>query len=147
MKIASCLLPLLFALLSACDSIKHTVRESYRYELYIDFRYVSYQGQNDRQHLYLEIDSTAGIWYTGKLIVDFKDTLSIGGFSKGSRLVTSYRLPGAPPTPHSSRGLKIWSSGPTGQIRDSLTIEEQAASGGIIAGKTVLYRKPRGTCR
>ncbi|HYG15961.1 MAG TPA: hypothetical protein VEC12_09430, partial [Bacteroidia bacterium] len=64
--------------------MKKTVRDSYRYEMYIDYKYISYQGKNSTQTLCLNITSTDGMWFNGELIIDSKDTIAIRGFEKGS---------------------------------------------------------------
>jgi hypothetical protein len=110
--------------------------------MYIDFKAISYQGQNKTQHLYFEIDSVNGMWYNGKLIINNKDTFILRGFEKGSHYVTTYKIP----QKGEYGGLEIWSRGETGQIRDSLTPTESDATTGIVNEKTVLYRKPRITC-
>jgi len=129
-------------MLASCDSIKRTVKESYRYEMYIDFKNVSYQGQNSTQRLYFEIDSTKGMWYDGKLVINSKDTFMIHGFEKGSHYVTTYKIPQT----DNYGGLEIWCRGETGQIRDSLTIVDRDLTSGIVKEKTVLYRQPRKIC-
>lgn len=131
----------LFALAS-CDSISKTVRESYRYELYIDFQNVSYQGQNSTQRLYFEVDSTKASWYHGKLVINNSDTFIIQGFEKGNRYVTTYKVP------RNGRhgGLDIWTRGEIGEIRDSLTIWDPDPGSGIVKEKTVLHRQPRKVC-
>jgi hypothetical protein len=141
-RMKTTLMLLSIVIMTSCESIKKTVIESYRYEMYIDFRNVSYQGQNSTQRLYLEIDSTDGIWYRGKLIVDDKDTMRIRGFEKGSHYVTTYTIMGS----EKEGGLEIWCRGETGQIRDSLTIEDRDKTKGMIFEKTVLYRQPRKSC-
>lgn len=129
-------------LLTSCDSIRRTVSESYQYELYIDFKNVSYQGHNSMQQLYLEIDSTKGMWYEGKLVINNSDTLMIHGFEKGNHYVTTYKLPQT----DNFGGLEIWCHGEAGQIRDSLTIVDRNLTTGIVKEKTVLYRQPRIIC-
>jgi hypothetical protein len=128
--------------LASCDSIKRTVRESYQYEMYIDFKNISFQGQNSTQRLYLEIDSTKGMWYDGKLIINNRDTLMIHGFEKGSHYVTTYKIPQT----DKYGALEIWCRGERGQIRDSLTIADRNPASGIVKEKTVLYRQARITC-
>ncbi|THU38042.1 hypothetical protein FAM09_15260 [Niastella caeni] len=127
--------------LTSCDSIRRTVIESYRYEMYIDFKNISYQGQNSMQKIYLEVDSTKGMWFYGKLIINYKDTVPIEGFEKGNHYVTTYKPFGS----ERYGGLEIWGQGKMGQIRDSLTIENHYSTG-IIKEKTTLYRKPRLIC-
>lgn len=133
---------LFIAVLTSCESIKKTVRDYYRYEMYIDFKNISYQGQNNMQRLYLEIDSTNGMWYNGKLIIDNKDTILIRGFEKGSHYVTTYKKPNS----ENYGRLEIWCRGEAGQLRDSLTIEDIDNTNRIITEKTTLYRKPRIIC-
>lgn len=72
MKRTLCKLLLVIIVLTSCESMKKTVRELYRYEMYIDFKNISYQAQNNTQELYLEIDSTDRMWYIVKLIIDGK---------------------------------------------------------------------------
>lgn len=143
MKTCAITILIFISVLTSCDSIKKTVRESYQYEMYIDFKYISFQGQNSKQRLYMEIDSTDGMWYKGKLIIDDKDTFRIQGFEKGSHYVTSYQISGF----EKYGGLEIWCRGKTGQIRDSLSIEDRDIKNGIIKEKTVLYRQARKICR
>ena len=135
------ILLLLCAAFASCESIKKTVRETYKYEMYIDYKYISYQGQNSTQSLYLEIDSTNQIWYTGKLIINNSDTFLLRGFEKGSHYVTTYRRPNS----QNYGGLSIWCRGDTGMIRDSLSIENRQENR-IIKERTILYRQPRKTC-
>ena len=135
-------LVLIIALLTSCERMTKTVRESYRYEMYIDFKNISYQGQNKTQRLCLEIDSVQQIWYHGKLIINNTDTFAIRGFEKGSHYVTTYKIPGT----DKYGGLEIWCRGETGQIRDSLTIVDRDLTSGIVKQETVLYRQPRITC-
>jgi len=128
---------LIFTLIiMGCDSIKKTVKESYRYEMYIDYKYISYQGHNSTQKLYLAIDSTKGMWYYGKLIIDKEDTVKVYGFEKGNHYVTMYKEP-------KQGRLEIWCRGNKGQILDSLTIKDADDKSGIILEKTVLYRHTR----
>lgn len=133
---------LFIAVLTSCESIRKTVRESYRYEMYIDFKNISYQGQNKTQSIYLEIDSFRGMWYDGKLIINNTDTFVIRGFEKGSHYVTTYKMPGK----DKNGGLEIWCRGETGQIRDSLTIVDHDLTSGIVKETAVLYRRPRIIC-
>jgi|GEM_PF-5333980 len=130
------------AMLTSCESIKQTVRGSYQYEMYIDYKYIAYQGNNSTQQLYLEIDSVEGMWYDGKLIVNNVDTFVIHGFEKGGHYVTTYKIEGT----EKNGGLEIWCRGETGQIRDSLTIEDRDLTNGIVKEKTVLYRQSRKMC-
>ena len=133
---------LLITVLLSCGGIKKTIRESYRYEMYIDYRNISYQGSNGLQSIYFEIDSTNGMWYYGKLIVNQEDTFPVSGFEKGSHYVTKYQLPKT-----SDYGLlEIWCRGEMGAIRDSLTMEDYNKTEGVIKEKTTLYRKPRQNC-
>lgn len=133
---------LMLIVLTSCERIRKTVRESYRYEMYIDFKNTSYQGQNSTQKFYLEIDSTNGMRYAGKLVINNKDTLIIQGFEKGNHYVTTYKGSGT----EKHGGLSIWCSGEAGQIRDSLTIEDRGGINGIIKEKTIMYRRPRIIC-
>lgn len=133
---------LFIAMLTSCESIKQTVRESYQYEMYIDFKYVAYHGNNSTQELYLEIDSVEGMWYNGKLIVNNNDTFLIRGFEKGGHYVTTYKIEGT----EKNGGLEIWCRGETGQIRDSLTVEDRDLINGIVKEQTTLYRQPRIIC-
>jgi hypothetical protein len=133
-------LVLLFQILiMSCSYISKPIRESYLHELYIDYRYISYQGKNSTQTLYMEIDSTQGIWYYGKLVIGQNDTFNIRGFEKGSHYVTMYSKSGG----ELSGDLEIYCRGEVGKIRDSLTIQERDEVQGIIKEKTVLYRRPR----
>jgi hypothetical protein len=129
--------------LTSCDSMRRTIRESYQYELYIDFKNVSYQGRNSTQQLYLEIDSTSGIWFDGKLVINKMDTFMIHGFEKGNHYVTTYKIPRT----NDYGRLEIWCSDETGQIRDSLTIADRNLTSGIVKEKTVLFRQPRIICQ
>lgn len=133
---------LFITILTSCASIKKTVLESYRYELYIDYKYVSYQGQNSTQRFCFEIDSVRGMWYDGRLIVNNVDTFEIHGFEKGSHYVTTYKIEGT----EKYGGLEIWCHGETGQIRDSLTVVDRDLTNGIVKEKATLYRKPRIIC-
>lgn len=126
-------------ILNSCESIKRTVRDSYQYELYIDYKYISYGGDNGSQHLYFEIDSTQGMWYYGKLVVNSIDTYHLKGFEKGNHYVTTYKKIGSDDIGR----LEIWSSGAVGQIRDSITIEDPNGDNGIVKGKMVMYRQKR----
>ena len=110
--------------------------------MYIDFRNTSYQGQNNTQSIYLDIDSTNGMYYDGKLIINQKDTVLIRGFEKGSHYVATYKR-----TNKDEYGrLEIWCKGETGQIRDSLTIKDVNEVNGLIKEQTTLYRRPRIIC-
>lgn len=102
-KILKTLLLALFVLTS-CVSVRRSIIESYRYELYIDFKNTSYQGENRTQKLYLEIDSTNGMWYHGKLVIDSRDTIRIRGFEKGSNYPTTYKIPNT----EKYGGIDIW---------------------------------------
>jgi hypothetical protein len=133
---------LLIIVLSGCDSIKKTVKESYKYEMYIDFKNISYQGKNSTQSLYLAIDSTNGMWYNGKLIIDQRDTLFIRGFEKGRHYPTTYKRTNATEL----GGLDIWCMGETGRIRDSLTVQDFDERNGSVREKTTLYRRPGTIC-
>jgi hypothetical protein len=136
-KITKIILVAIFGFTS-CMEMSKTARDTYKYELYIDYKYISFQGRNSTQDFYFTIDSTNGMWYHGKLIIDRKDTLLLHGFEKGSSYPTTYT------TRTSSSGhIEIWSRGPLGQIRDSLTIEDRDEGNGKIKKKAVLYRQPR----
>src|SRR5688500_3910432 len=128
---------LLIIVFTCCDSIKKTVKESYKYEMYIDFKHISYQGKNSAQSLYLAIDSTNGMWYSGKLIIDQRDTLFIHGFEKGSHYATTYTRTNVA----GLGGLDIWCRGETGQIRDSLTVKDFDERNGVVKEITTLYRR------
>lgn len=133
---------LFIIVLSSCENIKKTVRKYYKYEMYIDYKNISYQGKNKTQSIYLEIDSVNGIWYNGKLILNNTDTYAIKGFEKGSHYVSTYKSLGT----DKNGSIAIWSRGETGKIRDSLTIVDRNLISGIIKVITVLYRQPRTIC-
>jgi hypothetical protein len=127
--------------LNSCQ-INRTVRQSYRYEMYIDYRYISYEGRNSRQTINFTIDSIRGIFFYGKLLINNRDTFALRGFEKGDLYYTSYTKPGE----KNSRNLKIRSAGPAGQIRDSITLYDWDETDGIIKEATVLYRSARTSC-
>jgi hypothetical protein len=110
--------------------------------MYIDFKNISYQGRNSTQQLYLEIDSTKGMWFDGKLVINNKDTFMIRGFEKGNDYVTTYKIPQT----DKYGGLEIWCRGEMGQIRDSLTIVDRNLTSGIVKETTILFRQPRIIC-
>jgi hypothetical protein len=63
------------------------------YEMYIDFKNISYQGYNNSQQFYLEIDSIHGMWYDGELIIDSRDTLLLHSYEKGNLYMTFLQHP------------------------------------------------------
>jgi hypothetical protein len=83
--IPACIFLIATLILSSCFGPKKSVVEKYKYELYVDHKYISYSGQNASQSAKFYIDSTNGMWYHGKLILNNSDTLSLEGFEKGSR--------------------------------------------------------------
>lgn len=109
------------------------------HEMYIDYKYISFQGRNSTQTLYFAIDSTNGFRYDGKLVINGKDTLVLRGFEKGGHYITTYRWPAQ----QLSGSLDIWCTGEDGQIRDSLTISDRNQANKIIKEETLLYRRPR----
>ncbi|MCU0434125.1 MAG: hypothetical protein MUC87_11770 [Bacteroidia bacterium] len=127
-------------LLVSCFRIDKAVKESYRYELYIDYKYISYQGQNSTQHIYMEMDSVAGMWMFGKLIIDRRDTVWINGFKKGDIYVTFC----SGKNQSEDGPIFISCRGKQGAIRDSIIMRD--VDNKIIATETVLYRKPRARC-
>lgn len=141
MKIRSILLSFFIVCFTSCETMKKTVKDSYKYEMYIDYKNISYQGQNRFQTLYLEIDSTNGMWYTGKLILDNKDTLLLRGFEKGSHYVTRYKETNS----DEYGNLEIWSRVNIGQIPDSISILARTGNG-LIKEDTQLYRRARRGC-
>lgn len=124
---------------TSCNSIKKTVRDSYRYEMYIDYKYISYQGKNSTQDLCLNILSTDGMWYNGELIINGKDTVAIRGFEKGHQYPSTYKHPHSGENKH----MDIWCGGETGQIRDSVIIKDDNPVNGLINEAATLYRKSK----
>lgn len=143
MKTKTFYLILLFTIvLVSCESISKSIRQSYSHEMYIDYKYISYKGKNKNQVLNLEIDSTSGIWFYGKLYINTSDTLILKGFEKGNLNKISYKK-----TYQNESGfLVIRCNGETGQILDSITISNDHPSNLILTEKTVLYRNARKNC-
>ncbi len=136
------LLVIIPTLLISCFPLEKTIKESYRSELYIDFKMVAFEGRNSTQTLIFMIDSTSSLRYYGKLIINSMDTLQIAGFEKGSFYPSWYqnKITGE------KKMIGIWCSVKQAQIPDSLEISEQDTVGGVINEKTILYRQPRNLC-
>jgi hypothetical protein len=132
------LISLLF-LAGCCTTIPKSVRESYKHELYIDYKYVSFQGRNSQQSLYFAIDSTNGMWYHGRLVINETDTISMQGFAKGNHYVTTIPNEGN----GTSDMISIWTNGQQAEIIKSLRIYERGEQKKYVKEETILYRMPR----
>lgn len=124
--------------LASCGAIINSINKKiYVNELSIDYKNVSYQGQNSSQHLYFEIDSIngwMGLWYHGKIIINHNDTLRVSGYQKANRYYSFSKSTPDRPAIDFDIG-KMWRYG---QIPDSLYI-----SGPLVTEGTVLLRRPR----
>lgn len=130
---------LLFSLMAFTSCMSRAVKRSYRHEMYIDFKNISYQGQNSTQNIYFEIDSTKGRRYAGKLIINHKDTLLLTGFEIGDNYPSRYhRLKSG-----QSGKLKFLKSCRRRNIPDTIYIENRK-KGKPLQEKTTLFRRPRG---
>ena len=77
---------IIFALLvtiSACAVLRPVHRLIDQKDQYI------WAGSSDHKNYVLTIDNADGIWFTGKIIIDFQDTLFLKGFEKGSNHPTT----------------------------------------------------------
>lgn len=127
---------------ASCSSVEKTIKQSYRRAMYIDYEFVSFQGTNQFQHIYLEIDSTQTIWYWGKIIINKTDTINIKGFEKGGHYPTWYM----DDSTDTKRMIEIWCNVKLGVIPKEIEIMESDSINGIIKQKTTLYRQPRMEC-
>lgn len=108
------------------------------FDMYINYEYISYRGNNSSQQLYFVIDSISNTWYYGKLIIDGKDSFLLHGFAKGSTYPSFYQSSADNKTIH----IQIYCPGNSGQIRDSIIIQDHNRSY-IIKERTTLYRQAR----
>ncbi|MFL5731240.1 MAG: hypothetical protein ACJ75J_17260 [Cytophagaceae bacterium] len=132
------IVPLL--VLTGCAGVNKTVKDYYKYELYIDYKYTAYQGRNDDpQTYYLCIDSVKGMWYDGKLIINNTDTLYLHGFEKGTLYPTHYF------NKHTKKDgtLFINKMNECYLISDSISIKDLDQDKGLIKGEIYLQRRSR----
>lgn len=129
-------------MLTSCFPLEKTIKESYKYELYIDYKFVSYEGKNSTQTVLFEIDSVQNSSYFGKVIVNEHDTLLIDGFEKGDYYISDYRNKRT----GEIKLIEIWCPNRTAQIPDSIEISEWDTIAGFIKEKTILFRQPRNGC-
>ncbi len=127
---------------SSCMRVDRTIKEMYRSELYIDYRYVAFEGANQFQSIYFEVDSTNVAKYWGKIIINDRDTILVEGYEKGGFYPTWYRDNES----NSERMLEIWCNGVIGQIPERIQILENDSVNGLVKSKTLLYRQPRKNC-
>ncbi len=126
----------------SCVPLDKAIKDSYRSELYIDYKMVEFSGKNSTQSITFAIDSTRSKKYFGKIIINKSDTFQINGFEKGSHYPSWYT---DKETGENSM-IDIWCSVRTAQIPDSLEIYEHDTVNRLIDEKTVLYRVPRTRC-
>lgn len=127
---------------SSCISVEKTIKEMYQREMYIDYQFISFQGSNQFQNIYLEIDSTRAIYYWGKIIINKADTTLISGYEKGGFYPTWYKDDKS----NKNKMLDIWCDVKLGHIPEKIEIIENDLINGIIKGRTILYRQPRTKC-
>ncbi len=122
-----------------CNNFKKLAKDNYKYELFIDYKYVCYQGENLSQHLTLYIDSIDGMRFKGRLIIQNSDTLILSGFEKGNLYPTSYY------SHHIKKDglLFIDMYNDPYSIADSISIRDIENESSIIKEKITLYRSPR----
>ena len=125
-----------------CISVEKNIKEMYRREMYIDYQFVSFQGSNQNQNIYLEIDSTRTLKYWGKIIINNTDTTLISGYEKGGFYPTWYKDKKS----NSNKMIDIWCNVKLGHIPENIVIMENDSINGIIKGKTILHRQSRTKC-
>jgi hypothetical protein len=128
---------LLSVLLTSCTiGINKTIRQNYRYQLYIDYKHVSYQGRDSLRDIWFAIDSTNIGRYYGKLVIGKKDTFLLNGYEKGSLYPTQYKSMDG-----KTGGMLFFrGNGPDYTIQDTVII---LSTGELIKDKTALARRPR----
>ena len=127
---------------SSCLPLEKAIKESYRSELYIDYKFVSFEGKNSTQNIIFEIDSTYQIKYFGKVIINQNDTIAINGYEKGGFYPSWYKNLQS----GERKMMEIWCDVKQAKIPDSLEIIDRDTTNGLIKEKTILYRRPRKKC-
>lgn len=135
--------PSLCLSLLACMRLENAVKVSYKHELYIDYKYVAFEGTSAQQNIYFQIDSINGNKYWGVVVLNHRDTISVNGYNKGGNYRTYYKTPSM-----SEEGVwDIWCSMALAQIPDSIGIEEvhgiHSTSPRILPEHSTLYRIAR----
>lgn len=83
MKVNNWLILTLIFVLYTCAALNRVNRLIDQKEDYI------WTGSNNEKQYVLTIDSSTGIWFKGKIIIDIQDTLYLKGFEKGSNHPTA----------------------------------------------------------
>jgi hypothetical protein len=132
MKLTFKIAIVLTIILGACIGLKPTHSLLDQKESFI------WIGQANSKNYLLKIDQSDGIWFTGKIIIDAKDTLYLKGFEKGNNHPTTVKEYADDSINNTKLGfIFIWTS----DKADSIRIENNHDSIPQLPAQLILFKK------